>query len=148
MIAIQSKHRFKSIKEFQFIPDKQVGCGSFGVVKLARHRITTRMFAVKIVVLMLFRSRLKISLLRPKSNFFRERLPFIALSTILTLSSCGILFSKTIVFTWLWIMLKTEISSTIKILKLPSLNLKLFDFLVRLCRGSATCIKIISSIAT
>ena len=51
MIKVNSKQRFASIKEFTIIEDRKIGCGSFGIVRLARHRKTCRMYALKIVLL-------------------------------------------------------------------------------------------------
>lgn len=55
MLKIISKKRFGSMSEFQIIEDKKIGCGSFGTVKLARHRNTCRMYAIKIVAVSLCR---------------------------------------------------------------------------------------------
>lgn len=49
MIKIAEKGLFNSIDEFQFIQDKNIGTGSFGVVKLAIHSRTYRVYALKIV---------------------------------------------------------------------------------------------------
>lgn len=52
MINLIEKKFFKDIKEFEFrltSEKKYVGTGSFGVVKLALHRGTNRVYAVKIV---------------------------------------------------------------------------------------------------
>ena len=49
MAKIVSKRRFASIKDFQLMPDKKLGCGSFGTVTLARHKNTARMYAIKMV---------------------------------------------------------------------------------------------------
>lgn len=68
MLTTQSKGRFCSVKEFQIIEGKKIGCGSFGTVKLARHRNTCRIYAVKIVIIKPYRSTLRIFLLRLKSN--------------------------------------------------------------------------------
>ena len=49
MLRIPSQQKFAHIGEFQIIENKKVGCGSFGTVKLARHRSTCRMYALKVV---------------------------------------------------------------------------------------------------
>ena len=50
MIKIAEKGLFHSIEEFQIIQDKNIGTGSFGVVKLAIHRRTYKAYALKIVL--------------------------------------------------------------------------------------------------
>ena len=50
MIKIAEKGLFHSIDEFQIIQDKNIGTGSFGVVKLAIHRRTYKTYALKIVL--------------------------------------------------------------------------------------------------
>jgi serine/threonine protein kinase len=42
---------FRSISEFRFIENKQLGQGSFGEVKLAVHLQTSKIYAIKIVML-------------------------------------------------------------------------------------------------
>lgn len=49
IMKIISKGLFKSIKEFKLL-EKQLGSGSFGVVKLAIHRATGKFYAIKIVI--------------------------------------------------------------------------------------------------
>ena len=51
MIKIAEKGLFHSIDEFQFIQEKNIGTGSFGIVKLAIHSRTYRVYALKIVQL-------------------------------------------------------------------------------------------------
>ena len=49
MIKIVEKGLFNSIDEFRILQDKNLGTGSFGVVKLAIHCRTYRVYALKIV---------------------------------------------------------------------------------------------------
>ncbi len=55
MIKVYSKKRFSSIEDFEFVKNRQLGCGSFGTVKLARHKNTCRLHAIKVVWLSIFR---------------------------------------------------------------------------------------------
>lgn len=47
-MKVVSKGLFKSISEFRVL-EKKLGNGSFGVVKLAVHKYTGRLYAIKIV---------------------------------------------------------------------------------------------------
>lgn len=47
-MKIISKALFHSIKEFKLL-EKKLGSGSFGVVRLAVHRATGKLYAIKIV---------------------------------------------------------------------------------------------------
>jgi hypothetical protein len=49
MLKVIPRGRFASIKEFHILEGRKIGCGSFGTVKLARHRLTCRIYALKIV---------------------------------------------------------------------------------------------------
>jgi hypothetical protein len=49
-MKVISKGLFRSIREFRFL-EKRLGNGSFGVVRLAVHRATGRLYAVKVVAL-------------------------------------------------------------------------------------------------
>lgn len=40
---------FNNISEFEFVPNKKVGQGSFGEVRLAMHLPTSKIYALKIV---------------------------------------------------------------------------------------------------
>lgn len=53
-LRVTTNRYFSSINEFSFI--KEIGVGSFGSVKLALHVPTNKCYAVKIVLLLLFRS--------------------------------------------------------------------------------------------
>lgn len=50
MSEARTHNYFSSIKEFTFLDDSSVGRGSFGVVKLAFHLRTNRIYAIKIVL--------------------------------------------------------------------------------------------------
>lgn len=47
-MKIISKGLFRSIKEFKLL-EKKLGSGSFGVVRLAVHRATGKLYAIKLV---------------------------------------------------------------------------------------------------
>jgi len=49
-MKLVSKGLFKSIKEFKML-NRKLGNGSFGVVNLALHKATGRLYAIKQVVL-------------------------------------------------------------------------------------------------
>lgn len=53
MLKITSKGNFHSIHEFDFPDNKKLGSGSFGTVHLALHKNTVRMYAIKIVSILL-----------------------------------------------------------------------------------------------
>jgi len=69
MLKLGTKHRFSSIKEFQIIEDKKIGCGSFGTVRLARHKNTCRTYAMKMVKMSRCRSIFGKCLARLKLNW-------------------------------------------------------------------------------
>jgi hypothetical protein len=50
-MKLVSKGLFKSIKEFKML-NRKLGNGSFGVVNMALHKATGRLYAIKIVVLL------------------------------------------------------------------------------------------------
>lgn len=67
MINIPHNQRFNSIQDFQF-NQEPIGSGSFGVVKLARHKLTCRLYAVKVVNTHTFRSILYPQTQKPNSS--------------------------------------------------------------------------------
>ena len=94
MLRIPSQQKFSNIREFQIIESQKVGCGSFGTVKLARHRSTCRMYALKIVIATPPRSTFVTCPPRQRSNSFRDKYACTPLSTTLTSSNCGTPSSK------------------------------------------------------
>jgi hypothetical protein len=50
IMKLVSKGLFKSIREFKLL-SRKLGNGSFGVVTLALHKATGRLYAIKVVVL-------------------------------------------------------------------------------------------------
>lgn len=51
LMKLVSKGLFKSIKEFKML-NRKLGNGSFGVVNMALHKATGRLYAIKIVFLL------------------------------------------------------------------------------------------------
>lgn len=86
MIGVPHNKCFKSIREFQLIKESTLGSGSFGVVQLARHRTTCRMYAIKVVFIYITRSAL--FPLKPKPGSSKDRYSCTAKSiTHISLSS-------------------------------------------------------------
>ena len=111
---------------------QKVGCGSFGTVKLARHRTTCRMYAIKIVYTHTFRSTSKICPLSHKLNSSRGKLDSTPKWTILKSSNYGIPLLREILSIWYLNMLNKAIFFPTKIPRIHSLKFRPLNILHKL----------------
>lgn len=71
-MKLVSKGLFKSIREFKMLSSK-LGNGSFGVVNLALHKATGRLYAIKVVLPSPLRSTSPQSLPKQILNWSKEK---------------------------------------------------------------------------
>ena len=73
MLNVIPQGRFQSISEFEMIHDKKIGCGSFGTVRLARHKLSCRIYAIKVVETIVLRSNSIACPQKVKLNWWNAR---------------------------------------------------------------------------